>query len=305
MRSVLVAILVTSAAFLAGCSDKGDGHEDHYACPDGTELDLEEFPDHHNDTFNPLAHCPKGGSGTNTTGSAPNVLPTLVLTTTDDGGNVTNVTMLDGNLTFSAEGSTDSDGSITGIAVSVTDSNTTRTASLYDAATKSFKSASFNFDRAGVVRVTVAMVDDRAGFTVNQSKVYVDEEQQIGGANVQLPAPPAGMETCGGMDDLLEASFYKEFTFAVVDNATWVEASSSNEAAELTICGPKAEGEDTSEVLSDSGNPVETTEGVALPAAGGVSSYYIAAVLSDPTGANSAVPVTVIVHYGPRPAAAA
>jgi hypothetical protein len=302
--SVFVAFLVTSAALLAGCSGNGDDdHREHtYTCPNGTTIDLTKFPDHDNATFNPASKCPRGTTtATNTTSLPPNRLPDLVLKITD-GSNETQVTMLGGNLTFDASGSSDPDGQITGIAVTVQDSNNTRTATLYDAGRKQFQPATFRFDRPGVVNVTVAMVDDRAGFTINQTNVYVDHLQTPTPATIALPDPGA-MEACGGTDDLVEAPFYKEFGFTLSPGATWIEASATPETAILTICAPKAEGADTSTAISESGNPVVSNEGVALPPAPGITSYYIGATIA-PGEPQQEVAVTVIVHYGPRPAAA-
>src|ERR1051326_6714623 len=153
MRSaVFVAILVASAALLAGCSGKKeDANTSHlFLCKSSTStvtLDLTKYPGYQNSTFNAASHCPGAHSSSNTTTSqAPNVLPVLVLAIKDAGGNKTNVTMLDGNLTFDATGSHDPDGQVTGIAVTVQDSNQTRTASLFDPVKKTFKAASFRFD---------------------------------------------------------------------------------------------------------------------------------------------------------------
>jgi hypothetical protein len=307
MRSaLLVAILVSTSAFLAGCSDDGGHEHEAYTCPDGTELDLEQFPDHDNATFNPLSKCPKkgGSSGTNTTGSAPNVLPTLVLTVTDDGGNATPVTMLNGNLTFSAEGSKDSDGTITGIAVSVTDSNTTRTATLFDPATKAFKSATFKFDRPGVVNVTVAMVDDRAGFTVNQSKVYVNHLQVVNGGVIQAPfgsQVPEMSDPCTGGEDLLDAAYFKVVSFAVYPGVTRIDATATVSTNEMTIC-------DAMDVpVSDEkvAGTVSTKPDAVLAPPAGITSYKVGVYSGAPAQGGASTETTVLVHYEPQAAAPA
>lgn len=309
MRSVLVALVVMSAALLAGCASKGGGTDPAtYTCPDGKKLNLDDIPGSDNATFNPLSKCGGTGTRSNTTASAPNVLPTLVLTTTDDGGNVTNVTMLDGNLTFSAEGSTDPDGSITGIAVSVTDSNTTRTATLYDSATKSFKSATFSFDRPGVVNVTVAMVDDRAGFTVNQSKVYVNHLQVGVSQNIALPggSPAPGATDCFIGDSetggpIIGAQFWKEISVTVADGATMIEAI-AEESSEtgvgtvaMTVCDPAAN------PMSEADNPTVTNVPGPFPAAPGTDNYFLG-VTSSTEPRVDFVP-TILVHYEPNPVA--
>lgn len=316
MRSVLVALLVTSAAFLAGCSDDG-GHDDVYTCPDGRELNLDSFPEHHNSTFNPLTKC-GGGSSSNTTSQAPNVLPVLKLTVKDDGGNTTNVGVLNGNLTFSAEGSTDSDGKITGIAVSVTDSNTTRTASLYDATAKAFKPATFKFDRPGVVNVTVAMVDDRAGFTTNQTKVYVNHPQVKDGGQVQVPGgaslPGANHSCRGAADDIpnvgvgpgvFDSQYFKVVSFTVFPGATKIAAVATESDARLTICSPLVDGAGGEPLSPEYAEAmVETNPGVALPAPPGTASYYVG-VYAGGTAQGMSTEMTITVHYEPQTAAPA
>ena len=308
MRSaVSVAILVCTSFLLAGCGDKGKEDFD-YVCPDGVQFHSDDYPQA-NTTADLAKLCAKGGgSKTNTTSQAPNKLPVLVLNVTDDGGNATSVTMLDGNLTFSAAGSTDPDGTIAGIAVTVTDSNTTRTATLYDAGKKQFKTATFKFDRAGVVNVTVAMVDDRAGFTVNQTHVYVNEEFVSTPQNVAANRPIANFNDCGGASDLpgadnsgdlMEAQFYKEFSFPVAPGATKIEASDAGGVV-LTICTPE-----NVSVSGGPANPTMTTPDANLTAPVGTDSYYVSAykpTTSAPGGVDAA-PV-IIIHYEPQTDAA-
>lgn len=317
MRSVVpVAILVLTSVLMAGCA-KDDGEGDlHYVCANGTEIHADDHPEANATEAEDLAKfCARSsttGSRSNTTSQAPNVLPTLVVNVTDDGGNATVVTMIDGNLTFSAAGSTDSDGTIAGIAVTVTDSNTTRTATLYDAAKKAFKSATFRFDRAGPVNVTVAMVDDRAGFTVNQTHVYVNHLQTLGPKTVLIPADGVvpgvvpGTSACNGGDPLTSAQYYTEMRFDVASHASFVEATASTtgldtgpagalpSGASITICSP------SKEALSDSGETVATRPDATLPPPVGTQSYYIGVYATFP---QSSVAVDVLVHYEPRAAA--
>jgi hypothetical protein len=303
MRSAaIVAILVTSAALMAGCSGKGKEDDHSYTCPNGTTIDLEKYPDHHNSTFSAASHCPHSGttSHSNSTSLPPNQLPMLHLKISD-GGNVTNVTMLNGNLTFDAAGSMDPDGSVTGIAVTIQDSNTTRTAALFDPAKKTFKTATFKFDRPGVVNVTVAMVDDRAGFTVNQTHVYVDQLQTGAGQTVQLPGGSPTGDECNINNAIVGAQFYKEYSFNLVNGATLIEAiaTGTSEGApagdiSLTICSPEHV------ALGEPGNPTVTTGG-PFPAPTGIASYYVGITISG--GATTNVVPTVLVHYEPGAAA--
>ena len=317
MRSAPVAILLSTAVLLAGCSG-GDGEDElHYTCPGGVEIHQDDHPDA-NTTADLAEFCPgstTSGSRSSSTSQAPNVLPTLVLKVSDDGGNETPVTMLDGNLTFDASGSTDSDGSIAGIAVTITDSNTTRTATLYDAGKKQFKPATFKFDREGVVNVTVAMVDDRAGFTVNQTHVYVNNLQVIPEQTIQAAGGSSAVDEsgCNGNDPLVDSFYVKPFTFSLVPGATFVEATVTTHdslpdpapdetSATITICSlPDADG--VRAALSDSGDStVRTFPDAALPAPTGTDFYQVWATAGVP---NTTAGVTVLVHYEPEAAAAA
>lgn len=296
MRSaVFVALLVTSAALLAGCSGKDKESDFRVTCPDGKELNSKDFGNV-STTPDLLKRCTGAGSKTNTTSLPPNQMPVLKLKITD-GTNETKVTLVDGNLTFDAAGSSDPDGTITGIAVTVTDSNTTRTATLYDPAKKTFKTATFLFDRPGVVNVTVAMVDDRAGFTVNQTKLYVNELQVGAAQTIQLPNGADTISSpCDIGDEIVGAQFWKQYSFNVANGATLIEAIATTESdtqagsALLTICGP-----DKSE-MSEPGNPTVASGG-PFPAATGIATYYVGMTLEG--GATTEVTPTVLVHYEP------
>lgn len=314
MRALLVAAVVFVAA-LAGCSGKkGDDHEHlTYTCPNGTVISEEDYEGVlDNITVDFLkTKCPKSGSGSgsksNTTSLAPNVLPTLKLTVKDFAGNVTNITFVDGNLTFDATGSMDPDGTISAIAISVQDSNTTRTRSLYDFATKTFTPVMFSFDRPGVVNVSVAMVDDRAGFTNNVTHAYVNQMVEVGGEDLVAPAEQNTDMTdpCVGarnvLDDaapLAHSYYFVSKGVAIVNGATFIEATPNADSL-ITICTP--DGTAISDpVKSDA--KVTSTNTEPLTVAKATESYQIAFYAG---GAQATVGATVIVHYEPRPAAAA
>lgn len=313
MRSAaLVAILVASAALLAGCSSKSNDATHVFVCKNSTStvtIDLTKFPGYQNSTFSAASHCPGAAhSATNTTSQAPNVLPILQLAIKDKGGNKTNVTMLDGNLTFDATGSHDPDGTVTGIAVTVQDSNQTRTAALFDPVKKAFKTATFKFDRPGVVNVTVAMVDDRAGFTINQTHVYVDQTQVFPPFGLTFPDPADKPTDCQGPSSknagspLGDSQFSYEFLFNVVAGATKVDATATVSSARIAICTPHpAGGGPGTPVSAEATGSVSTDPGVALPPPKGVSDYFVETFLgnSDP---HESVGMTVVVHYEPQKA---
>jgi hypothetical protein len=320
MRALLVAAVVFVAA-LAGCSGKkGDDDHDHltYTCSNGKVISEEDYEDVlENVTVDFLkTKCPKnGGTGTgNTTGGttlAPNKLPVLMMNVTDFGGNATMVTLLNGNLTFSAAGSSDPDGMITAIAISVTDSNTTRTKSLYNAATKSFTPANFKFDRAGRVNVSVQMVDDRAGFNGSVFQVYVNQQQTLG--NSQLSGPPGGpadsevTDPCRGAQGgdlgasgaIIDGAYFKLATINTAQAPSFIEAVPGEDTL-VTICDPDGNAISSPTKSSD---PVITNNEEPLPMpASGIKNYGVGLYAGS---AQVTVTVLVTVHYEPKPAAAA
>ena len=313
MRALIVAALVLVAA-LAGCSGKKDD-ELHYECADGTEI-------HEDDYEGVLGNlteqqvldflktkCPKtGGNGGTGTGSksssatlAPNKDPVLALKVTS-GTNATNVTTKGGNLTFDATGSTDADGTISAIAITVQDSNRTRVAQLYDAVGKKFKPATFTFDRPGVINVTVTMLDDRAGYDTILTKAFVNEVQVLGAAEINLPlsedAPathPCKGANQGAQSNLVDTYYFRAVGFNVVKDAQYIEAIPGADNI-ITICDPAGNAisaaKQEARVLSDPAGP--------LPTPTGIENYKIGVYAGAP---NTDVSVTVIVHYEPKPAA--
>lgn len=320
MRALLVATLVFVAA-LAGCSGKKGGDDElHYTCPDGTVIHGDDFKSvleglnttaQQNDFLK--TKCPKSsgsGSKTNTTTLAPNVLPTLKLKITDAGGNATNVTMLKGNLTFDATGSSDPDGQISAIAITVKDLNQTRTRQLYNADTKKFTPQKFVFDRAGPVNVSVRMVDDRAGFVINETMVYVDQTVELA-STAALNGPSDGVQDTdlgdpcsgatpqfGASHTIVDSQYFWSASFTVAAAAEYVEVVPAASSV-VTICDPDLK--PVSATYSTE-NPTLSTNTAPLPPPVGATSYSIGFYVSAP---NKNPGATVTVHYEPRPAAAA
>lgn len=315
MRVALLVASLIAVSTVAGCfGGGGDDDHDHltYTCTGGKVIDAEDYADHENLTLDDLmAKCP-GSTTTRTTTtstpSAPNVLPTVSLKVMDDGGNETLVTLVDGNLTFDASNSTDSDGNITGVAVSVTDANQTRTASLFDPVSKTFKTATFKFDRPGVVNVTLAVVDDRAGFVTNVSNVYVNEMVNTPANAIQSPQadlagnspmhdPCTGAEgPLGSSHTIADANYYQTVTIPVQANATFIVATSTEDVV-MTICSP--DGTPVSPELVD--GTVTSDQPLPLPA-DATKNYQLAFYATLVPATTAAV---VVVHYEPVPVAAA
>lgn len=309
MRAALLAASLIFVAALAGCADKGKDSDFHVTCPGGKELHSEDFTNV-TTTADLLKKCP-GATTTRTTTSTPstpNVFPVAKLAVTDAGGNATAVSFLGINLTFDASGSSDSDGNITGAAVSVADANQTRTASLFDPVAKKFKSAVFAFDRPGPVNVTLAIVDDRAGFTTNTTVLYINEVVTKGSTPIQVPAAllagesplhhpclGAGAEL-GNQGPIVHTQYFNMESIPLQPGATFVEVV-SEQAVVMTICDP------TGVAVSPELQADKVTSNKPLPLpADGTENYHVAFYASEP-GATTAV--TMTIHYEPVAAATA
>ncbi len=317
--SLLVVVVVLGAA-LAGCTKKGgDDHDHTYTCANGTELDLEDFPDHDDATFDAEAHCTSTGTGTGTrttTTAAPrvNIKPTLVINITNSTGVPAIVTLLDGSLTFSVVGSTDADGAITGAAVSVQDSNTTRTRSLYNPTTKALIPATLIFDTAGVVNVTFVIIDDFAGVNSTTTKVYVNTITQatwdpmgylVGDSLTTTTWPdnclsPTHVE--GSSQEVTDSAASATTSISVKSNASYVVVREVTGNVRMVICTPAAPGPTTA--ISPAADARAVTDaGVVFVKSEG---YYVRLVALAPPPTpplTDLITVSIEVHYEPRPAA--
>ncbi len=295
----LLALALVAAAALSGCFGSDDEPTDDH-CDDG-----------HTD-----ADCPANELGTDTgVGNetaenetvVPNVPPTVALLVFDDGGNETRQVMLGGNLTFDASGSVDSDGSVDQAAITVADSNQTRTATLFS--NGKFTPATFNFDRPGVVNVTLSVIDDAGEIVSLLTQVFVSHPQLAKSHQFKTPAPPTlAADSCDGTgadpySSLGDSTYYKQFKFEVLEGATWAEAKVAGGSASIAICDPDGV------ALSDVGTEVTTVDGTNFTQS---ISYFVSAtsgtwvpVDTSPSleDLSNNVIIDIIVYYGERPAA--
>jgi hypothetical protein len=287
MRATLLVSLLILAAALAGCSGGGDKDKDDTKTQTTTS---------------------GTGTKTNTTSAPPpppNVSPVLAYKIMDDAGNPINFTSAGTNITISAEGSLDPDGNITGLAVSVADRNSTkfpRIAVLYDPATKAFTDAKFMMDFAGPVNITLAIVDDRAGFN---STVVPFAVNQVTTAASSFQARATGNAACSPSPDVPESHIVEQYywddpSFQVDNQTTYVTAKTDVTDVSIIICDP------SKTAISPAGagqTGVSSNAGVVFQNS---INYYVA-VLNVGTATPAApkvVNVEITVHYD-APAAAA
>jgi hypothetical protein len=289
MRVHFLALALV-AVMLAGCfGDSGDTDEP------GTTTTKTTTPGGGNTTT----------PGGNTTGGnvKPNLPPVLALRVLDDAGTPTTMTNVGGNLTFDATGSTDPDGSISDLAVIIYDGNRTRFGILVSAG--QFSTSTFNFDRPGVVNVTVNAIDNRGGQASMQSNVYVNHPQsppsfRLNAALEATADATACKSPTQGNDQVnpIENVGWKSFDFSIAPGATYVVAKVVAGEAEIAICSPKPNATALSNQADETGFVVTNADAVLTPA-NGTDSYFVSALSGAPA---QDVAVQVVVHYEPRPA---
>lgn len=294
--AAFVAILLVLATVLSGCnSSGGDGASSSPATTSPTKA----------------TGTPKPTSTSNET-EKPNIPPVLVLTVTNETGAHTNVTTVGHLLTFDASKSTDADGKVTGAAVQVILANQTATNApsqkLFDPDTGLYTPATFNMSFSGRATVIVFLLDDNAGFASSTTYAYVDQSITPSAYKFNLPAPSGADPTkCQGTLEsqapadakatasIADSKYFHRYTFSVPSNVTYVEAKLSKGTGNFAICGP-----DLTALSAASTTTAITNPGVALPA----NPAYNVAVFSGqaPPATDDDVEVTVVIHFGPRPA---
>lgn len=280
----LIISLLTAAA-LAGCSGDSDDSDDVGATPSPTATGSGPSPSPTNDT------------------AEPNELPELDLEVTDEGGNVSTSTVVGGSLTFDASGSTDPDGEITDLAIIVQDANQTRHANLLRDGQQT--TATFSFDRPGVVQVTLNALDDSGGSVSLRSEVYINHPQTTESFTFSMAAPPTfSPDSCSGPsgEGVVDAYMWKAQDFDVLAGAKWVEVTLVVDHeldagdASFAVCDPDGN------AISDVGEAGETL--ITSPDANFTASlnYFVSVASGAPQSKAHAV---LTVHYDPLPDAPA
>lgn len=304
----LVMLLAVSLVGFSGClgfGDDGGGADDDCPADDHAHDNGNATEEHGHDcpaqtdggTEDPL------GNQTDLNGTdVPNELPVASLNmSTDDGAivNATSFVFVGTNITFSAEGSTDPDGTIDLVGLTVRDSNSTRTAQLFQDG--AFAPATFLFEHEGTVNVTLRVLDDRGEATVIETATFVNRVQG-GTQNIQLAggtASGASADDCESpsstpSNTLTADATSKPFGFQVAAGAQWIEATLTAGSGEIAICSP--DGDD----LSDAGSDTVMTREDVVDLPPGIDYYVFVLSGSSP---NADYTVEIVVHHEPRPAA--
>lgn len=294
-----VKTLLTALTFLlvalSGCfgGDEEPQDDDHDHC------------DHaHGDHAEGEHDCPDddhGNDGNNTDDGnvtdEPNMFPIPALTMTDGDGNAIDSSKFiwaGGNVTFDATGTTDLDGEIAFVGISINDGETT--AQLY--ADGTFTPATVNFTSVGTFNVTMNVLDDQGDKASVSTQVHVNEVQadtvsiQLGGGTNFGDADDCTSPSQIGEGTITGDQTAKPSTFIVGEGAQWVEATLTSGDGEIAICDP-----DGNAISGAATDRVVTNEGVNLTS----SIKYYVMVLSGNTP-NADYGIEVVVHHEPRPA---
>lgn len=307
-------MLTLTIVSLSGCFGSDDGPEpcEEHTHDDGTvesHGDCENGGDEacHDDIEHNATeadHCDGHGSEGNgedngtTEPPAPNQLPIPVLTmTTEDGTVLDDFSAItpEMTITFSAVGSSDPDGSIDLIGLTVKDANSTRNTQLM--VDGDFVDAVFKFDHVGVVNVTMRVLDDRGEGVVLNDNAYVNEVETGSAARLaqdsQLLHDPEGSGCEATLavtgTPLIWSKFAEKQTFNVNNGAQWVDVAASGVHA-VAICT------EAGDELGSGSDSAQSDGVTALPAG---TQYY---VLLHPDASADAVEWTITVHYEPKQA---
>lgn len=297
MRTVtLLAMMALMTVSLSGClgfgdddpkdeDEHGDDH-DHCDGSDALNHSAEECPDDDQD----------GDDGNETEEPpAPNELPTAVLTMTGPDGvlNATSHVLPGANVTFSAAGSSDPDGEVALAGLTVTDSNGTRTAQLFQDG--AFANATFQFGSVGPVNVTIRVLDDDGEGVIRVGSFAVNDLVQKT-EEFTTPAPTGSADDCeppasGTVPPLATNNFAAKSTFSVQRGAQWIEATVTSGDASIAICSPDGE------ALSGAGSDSVATEDDTNSTLAVNAQYYVMVLAG---GSGGEVGIDILVHYEPK-----
>lgn len=286
-----LALVALMSVSLSGClgfgddADEDDHGDDHDHCDpsDAANYTAEECP----------GHQPPADQNETPEPEVPNQLPDAVLNMTGPDGplNGTSYVLPGANVTFSAAASSDPDGQVALVGLTVTDANGTRTAQLFQDG--AFVDATFSFTSVGPVNVTVRVLDDEgegvirvASFAVND---LITKTESFSAA-----APTGSADACeapSGTPPLVTNNFAARSTFSVQRGAQWIEAAVTGGSAQIAICSPEGE------AMSGAGTEVETEDdgNSTLPVN---AQYYVMVLSKGATGGE--VTIDVLVHYEPK-----
>lgn len=219
-----------------------------------------------------------------------NLPPVAALVMTADDGAVQNGTtyiVAGQNVTFSAAGSSD-DGSVQLAALTVRDSNGTRTVQLYDGG---FQDATLAFPHEGPANVTLRVLDDDGEVDLVETMLYVNRVHSL---SIAVDAfMPAGGDAgaCDFPSDppLLWQRAMSHARFVVNSGAQWLSAEMTGGSGEFALCDP-----DSEPLTEASSTTAETERG-----AGPMRSSPQYSLFGVATGSGGPLTFDVMVHYEP------
>lgn len=231
----------------------------------------------------------------------PNQLPNATLTMTDDTGRVLDAStfiLAGSNITFSALGSSDPDGTIAAVGLSIKDGSGERTAQLF--ANGTFVNVTLAFDAAGPVNVTVSVLDNAGEGVIRTARTAVNEIL-LDTLTFEGPAPSGSADACeapgasSGVPGLVTNNYALKSLFSVPVQSQWISAKITDGSGEIAICSPG----DPGTALSEAGTDVATAD--EANATLEVSGQYYIMVLSK-SNSGGEVAIETMVHFETKPA---
>ncbi len=296
MRALAITALLAAVA-LAGCFGGNDDtteehdHKDHDHCD---PLDVANY------TAEECEETPVDpGMGGNDTPAppVPNVLPNATLTMTGPKGVIgAHDWIKPGDwMVFSAVGSTDADGEVALIGLTVTDGNGTRTAQLMEGGM--FVDANFTFSHVGPVNVTIRVLDDDGEGVIRVASTAVNDVK-VHNLEFTAAAPTGSADDCarpgesddGGVPDVITNNVAKKSSISVQKGAMWISAVITSGEGSIAICDPD------DNAISPAGTDVSTNDDADLSRAGQYNLMVYA-------GAGGDITIESVVHYEPKAAA--
>lgn len=271
-------------------SEEGNGSVELLQIP--LRQQNETLPTENNETYNP--EIAESGA-TDCPGDVPvgpNELPIPVLALSSNGVVLDDFTAIypGDSILFSAVGTSDPDGEVDLIGLTVKDANSTRNVNLMEDG--AFVDATLVFDHVGPINLTMRVLDDRGeGVVLHRTAAVNLVVEDTAETVVAVPADDvADCEPAesGTSQTLTNSEHWYAKTFSVTADTRWISVTTSGDQS-VGICSPD-------------GTSLATGTGSAMTADQTWPAGIDYRVVATPAGANESFTVRIEVHYEAQPA---